>query len=41
MRERVMAMTGSLAIQPGRDGTGLALVARLPCEHPRRMDAAE
>jgi len=41
MRERVMATAGSLAIQPGRGGTGLALVARLPCEHPRRMDAAE
>jgi signal transduction histidine kinase len=30
MRERVMAMAGSLSIQPGRDGTGLVLAARLP-----------
>lgn len=30
MRERVMAMAGSLSIQPGGDGRGLALVARLP-----------
>ena len=27
MRERVMAMAGSLSIQHGRDGTGLTLVA--------------
>jgi signal transduction histidine kinase len=31
MRERVMAMTGSLTIQPGYTGKGLVLVARLPC----------
>jgi two-component system sensor histidine kinase UhpB len=30
MRERVMAMAGSLSIQHGRDGKGLAIVARLP-----------
>lgn len=30
MRERVMAMAGSLSIRHGRDGKGLALVARLP-----------
>jgi two-component system, NarL family, sensor histidine kinase UhpB len=31
MRERVMAMTGSLSLQHGRNGSGLTLVARLPC----------
>ncbi len=31
MRERVMAMAGSLSIQHGRDGRGLMLVAWLPC----------
>jgi two-component system sensor histidine kinase UhpB len=31
MRERVLAMAGSLSIQPGRDNQGLALVAHLPC----------
>ena len=31
MRERVMAMAGSLSIQHGHDGKGLALVVRLPC----------
>ena len=31
MRERVMAMTGSLTIQHGHMGKGLVLVARLPC----------
>jgi signal transduction histidine kinase len=30
MRERVMAMAGSLAIQPGPSGKGLMLVAILP-----------
>jgi signal transduction histidine kinase len=30
MRERVMAMAGSLAIQPGPSGKGLMLVAKLP-----------
>ncbi len=31
MRERVMAMAGSLSIRRGPDGKGLTLVARLPC----------
>jgi signal transduction histidine kinase len=31
MRERVMAMAGSLSIEQGREGRGLALVASLPC----------
>jgi two-component system sensor histidine kinase UhpB len=31
MRERVMAAAGSLSIEPGRNGTGLALVAWVPC----------
>ena len=31
MRERVMAMAGSLSIKPGGNGRGLALVAWLPC----------
>jgi two-component system sensor histidine kinase UhpB len=31
MRERVMAMAGSLAVGPGPDGKGLRLVATLPC----------
>jgi two-component system, NarL family, sensor histidine kinase UhpB len=31
MRERVTAMAGSLTIQHGRNGRGLALVAWLPC----------
>jgi two-component system, NarL family, sensor histidine kinase UhpB len=31
MRERVMAMAGSLSMQHGRNGRGLALVATLPC----------
>ena len=31
MRERVMAMAGSLSIRRGGDGRGLALVAWLPC----------
>jgi two-component system, NarL family, sensor histidine kinase UhpB len=44
MRERVMAMAGSLAIQQGRNGRGLALVASLPCLNARRsqhVDAPE
>ncbi len=41
MRERVMAMAGSLVIKPGRNGKGLSLVARLPCEHPQHADVAE
>jgi two-component system sensor histidine kinase UhpB len=32
MRERVMAMAGSLTITPGRDGKGCSVVVRLPCE---------
>jgi two-component system sensor histidine kinase UhpB len=31
MRERVMAMAGSLSIERGLEGRGLALVASLPC----------
>jgi two-component system, NarL family, sensor histidine kinase UhpB len=31
MRERVMAMSGSLSIRQGSGGKGIALVARLPC----------
>jgi two-component system, NarL family, sensor histidine kinase UhpB len=31
MRERVMAMAGSLSLQPRSDGRGLALTAWLPC----------
>jgi signal transduction histidine kinase len=30
MRERLVAMAGSLSIQPGADNHGLTLVARLP-----------
>ena len=37
MRERVMAMAGSLSIQPGNKGSGLALVARLPCMNSLRL----
>jgi two-component system, NarL family, sensor histidine kinase UhpB len=32
MRERVMAMAGSLAITPASSGRGLSLIARLQCE---------
>ena len=42
MRERVMAMAGSLSMQQGRDGRGLALVARLPwadLPQPQKLDA--
>jgi two-component system sensor histidine kinase UhpB len=39
MRERVMAMAGSLSIRPANDGKGLALVARLQCEYvPKSCD---
>ena len=31
MRERVMAMSGSLSIRQGAGGRGISLVARLPC----------
>ena len=44
MRERVMAMAGSLSIQQGRDGKGLALVARLPwadSPQPQNLGAPE
>jgi signal transduction histidine kinase len=44
MRERVMAMAGSLSIRQGRNGKGLALVATLPCPTVRQSqhaDAAE
>lgn len=39
MEERVMAMAGSLAIRPGRDDKGLALIVELPCE--QTADIAE
>jgi two-component system, NarL family, sensor histidine kinase UhpB len=32
MRERVMAMAGELSITPGREGKGISVVVRLPCE---------
>lgn len=35
MRERVMTMAGSLAVGPGPNGRGIALVVRLPCETPQ------
>jgi two-component system sensor histidine kinase UhpB len=44
MRERVMAMAGSLSIQHGRDGKGLAIVARLPlvdASQPRELGRSE
>jgi two-component system sensor histidine kinase UhpB len=41
MRERVMAMAGSLLIQHGRNGRGLVLVARLPCLDAQPLDASE
>ena len=41
MRERVMAMAGSLSIQPGRGGKGLALVATLPWLHARQAQDAD
>jgi two-component system sensor histidine kinase UhpB len=44
MRERVMAMAGSLSIRHGRDGTGLALVAWVPCGdllHWQHLDGPE
>ena len=31
MRERVMAMAGSLSVDSGRDGKGVRLTAHLPC----------
>jgi hypothetical protein len=44
MRERVMAMAGSLSIQHGRNSKGLALVACLPCvssPQSRSLDEVE
>ncbi|MGC1412541.1 MAG: HAMP domain-containing protein [Acetobacteraceae bacterium] len=41
MRERVMAMAGSLVIRPGRNGKGLSLVVQLPCEHSQHADVPE
>ena len=41
MRERVMAMAGSLVIKPGRNGKGLSLAVRLPCEHSQHADMPE
>ena len=40
MRERVMAMAGSLSIHRGRDGRGLALVVQLPGTGPLQFDEA-
>lgn len=34
MRERVSAIAGALSITPGRDGKGIAVMVRLPCEAP-------
>jgi two-component system sensor histidine kinase UhpB len=41
MRERVMAMAGSLSVGPGRDGKGLMLVATFPCASPARENEQE
>ncbi|HUN39941.1 MAG TPA: HAMP domain-containing protein [Acetobacteraceae bacterium] len=41
MRERVMAMAGSLTIQPGHRRKGLALVASLPCAVPQDQEEQE
>ncbi len=44
MRERVIAMAGSLSIRHCRNGTGLALVAWVPCKDLMRsqhLDASE
>lgn len=44
MRERVMAMAGSLSIQPGREGRGVVLLASLPSagsQHVPNLDEAE
>jgi two-component system sensor histidine kinase UhpB len=41
MRERVMAMAGSLSVGPGPDGKGLQLVATLPCASPAFEDEQE
>jgi signal transduction histidine kinase len=36
MRERVMAMAGSLVIQHGHGGRGLAIIVELPCVNSRQ-----
>jgi two-component system sensor histidine kinase UhpB len=36
MRERVMAMAGSLSVTPGRNAKGLTLIASLPCTNCAR-----
>jgi two-component system, NarL family, sensor histidine kinase UhpB len=41
MRERVMAMAGSLSIEHGRDGRGLAVVATLPCLSTRQLQGVD
>jgi two-component system sensor histidine kinase UhpB len=43
MRERVMAMAGSLSIGQGLDGRGLELLVRLPCvgQHSQPLGVAE
>ncbi len=41
MRERVMAMAGSLSIHHGRDGKGLALIAQLPNTDPLQSGEAD
>jgi two-component system sensor histidine kinase UhpB len=44
MRERVMAMAGSLSIRPGSNGPGLTIVATLPCVdtlQSQNLDAPE
>jgi two-component system sensor histidine kinase UhpB len=43
MRERVVATAGSLSIKPGRNGTGLMLVAWVPCGNlqSQHLDAPE
>lgn len=44
MRERVMAMAGSLMIQPGHGGRGLTIIVELPSGHARQsqdLDGSE
>ena len=44
MRERVMAMAGSLMIQRGPEGHGLTIVVDLPCvssREPQNLDGPE
>jgi two-component system sensor histidine kinase UhpB len=38
MRERVMAMSGSLSVTPGRNAKGLTLTASLPCTSSAREE---